>query len=350
MSTDRDTTRIVRSWLEEGVTALPDRVLDAVLDQLPATSQRRPWWPARRFREMNNALKLAIAAAAVVVVALVGINLMPGSGRHRRSRAKPDADARRDSVADARRLRRASVRRRTSMPGEYVHGTTVCARWRPRPGTYSIPAVLRPGRITFTDPAAGWSHRWKRFASAGSPRRWPTTSSSCIVTSLIVDTRLHRYLPMERDARGSTGSDRRSTTSSASLVAQGRAGASPPVTDVELGGYPAKTDRTDRTRPTSMSRTCDSGESGGVHAKFWPDSRPWTRAGGHLHAVRHGFRPTSCTSSTSTARAQAVDARHLPGSVGGGHRRTGCDRRLDQDRCAATQSVALPVIRYGVRR
>ena len=29
MSSDRDTTRIVRSWLDEGVTALPDRVLDA---------------------------------------------------------------------------------------------------------------------------------------------------------------------------------------------------------------------------------------------------------------------------------------------------------------------------------
>ena len=41
MSTDRDVTRIVRSWLEEGVTALPDRVLDDVLDQLPATPQRR---------------------------------------------------------------------------------------------------------------------------------------------------------------------------------------------------------------------------------------------------------------------------------------------------------------------
>ena len=35
MSTDRETTRILRSWLEEGVTALPDRVLDAVLDQVP---------------------------------------------------------------------------------------------------------------------------------------------------------------------------------------------------------------------------------------------------------------------------------------------------------------------------
>ena len=77
MSTDRDTTRIVRSWLEEGATALPDRVLDAVLDQLPATSQRRAWWPAWRFREMNNALKLAIAAAAVVVVAVVGFSLVP---------------------------------------------------------------------------------------------------------------------------------------------------------------------------------------------------------------------------------------------------------------------------------
>ena len=80
MSTDRDVTRIVRSWLEEGVTALPDRVLDTVLDQLPATPQRRAWWPARRLREMNNFAKLAIAAAAVVIIAIVGINLLPTRG------------------------------------------------------------------------------------------------------------------------------------------------------------------------------------------------------------------------------------------------------------------------------
>ena len=41
MSTDRDTTRIVRSWLEEGRTTLPDWVRDDVLDRLPATPQRR---------------------------------------------------------------------------------------------------------------------------------------------------------------------------------------------------------------------------------------------------------------------------------------------------------------------
>jgi len=80
MSTDRDVTSIVRSWLEDGATALPDRVLDNVLDRLPATPQRRSWWPARRLKDMNNIAKFAIAAAAVVVVAFVGINLLPGRG------------------------------------------------------------------------------------------------------------------------------------------------------------------------------------------------------------------------------------------------------------------------------
>ncbi len=80
MSTDRDTTRIVRSWLEVGATALPDRVLDAVLDQLPATPQRRSWGPARRFLDMNTSAKLAIAAAAVLVVALASFYLLPRGG------------------------------------------------------------------------------------------------------------------------------------------------------------------------------------------------------------------------------------------------------------------------------
>jgi hypothetical protein len=80
MSTDRDVNRIVRSWLEEGVSALPDRVLDTVLDQLPATPQRRLWWPVRRYREMNSFAKLAVAAAAVALVAFVGLRLLPGQG------------------------------------------------------------------------------------------------------------------------------------------------------------------------------------------------------------------------------------------------------------------------------
>jgi len=75
MSSDRETTRIVRSWLEEGVTALPDRVLDGVLDQVPATRQRRsPWWPARRLPIMNKTMRIALSAAVVAVALLLGFN------------------------------------------------------------------------------------------------------------------------------------------------------------------------------------------------------------------------------------------------------------------------------------
>ena len=78
MSTDRETTHAVRSWLDEGVSKLPDRVLDAVLDQVPATQQRRPFWPPRRFPRMNSAVRYAIAAAAVLAVALVGLSSIGG--------------------------------------------------------------------------------------------------------------------------------------------------------------------------------------------------------------------------------------------------------------------------------
>jgi hypothetical protein len=80
MPTDRETTRIVRSWLEDGRTALPDHVLDAVLDQVPATRQRRAWRPTRRYAQMNAYAKVLIAAAAVLVVAVIGSSLLMTRG------------------------------------------------------------------------------------------------------------------------------------------------------------------------------------------------------------------------------------------------------------------------------
>ena len=81
MSTDRDTTRIVRSWLRTDENESADRVLDAVLDQLDATPQRRATrWPARRLSEMNSMARLALAAAAIVVVAWLGINFLVSGG------------------------------------------------------------------------------------------------------------------------------------------------------------------------------------------------------------------------------------------------------------------------------
>ena len=80
MSADRDVTRIVRSWLEEGRTALPDRVLDSVLDQLPATRQRRAPWPARRLLDMKISSRIAVAAAAVIALAVIGAIAIPRIG------------------------------------------------------------------------------------------------------------------------------------------------------------------------------------------------------------------------------------------------------------------------------
>jgi len=80
MSADRDTTRIVRSWLRTDEHESADRVLDDVLALLDATPQRRSLWPARRIADMNTFAKLAIAAAAVVVIAFAGIRLLPASG------------------------------------------------------------------------------------------------------------------------------------------------------------------------------------------------------------------------------------------------------------------------------
>ena len=75
MSTDRDVERIVRSWLDEGVHVVPERVLDAVIGQLPATPQRRVSWLARRTPTLNTYARLGLVAAAVLAVVIVGIGL-----------------------------------------------------------------------------------------------------------------------------------------------------------------------------------------------------------------------------------------------------------------------------------
>jgi hypothetical protein len=80
MSSERDVTRIVRSWMRDDEHESADRVLDAVLDQLDTTPQRRAtWWPARRLTNVNSMAKLALSAAAVVVAAVIGVSLL-GSG------------------------------------------------------------------------------------------------------------------------------------------------------------------------------------------------------------------------------------------------------------------------------
>jgi hypothetical protein len=76
MTTDPELTRIVRSWLAEGVTDVPERVLDSVMAELPATPQRRRWMPAWRDASMNSYLRFAAAAVVVSVLVVGGIAIL----------------------------------------------------------------------------------------------------------------------------------------------------------------------------------------------------------------------------------------------------------------------------------
>jgi hypothetical protein len=81
MTTEHDTrTRIVVSWLREDAHENAERVLLAALNDIDHTQQRRSWWPARRSNRMNTYAKLIAAAAAVLVVAVLGYQLLPGTG------------------------------------------------------------------------------------------------------------------------------------------------------------------------------------------------------------------------------------------------------------------------------
>jgi hypothetical protein len=79
LTTDHDgRSRIVVSWLREDAHENAERVLLEALNEIDHTRQRRSWWPAWRFADMNTFAKVLVATAAVVVVAVVGINLLPG--------------------------------------------------------------------------------------------------------------------------------------------------------------------------------------------------------------------------------------------------------------------------------
>ena len=87
MTDQRELDRLLDAFFAEGADELADRVIDAALDQIDHTQQRRALRMPRRLRTMNMPTRLA--AAAVIGVLAVGgaLYLMrPGQiGGERRS-------------------------------------------------------------------------------------------------------------------------------------------------------------------------------------------------------------------------------------------------------------------------
>ena len=225
MSTDRDTTRIVRSWLRSDEHESADRVVGTVLDRLDTTPQRRATgWPVRRFPEMNTTVKLALAAAAVVVAALLGIRfLVPGSQNVGGPAETPTPSA---------------------TPVAFPQPTALA------PGTYFWDVgTASPVRFAFTVPD-GWTNRNDiiRKDHGGSGE---VALGVWIVTNTYADPCQWRESLLDPPV-GPTVED----LATALLDQVGR-NASPP-TDVAVGGYPAT--RIELSVPADLDiATCDNG-------------------------------------------------------------------------------------------
>ncbi len=162
MRTDPDVTRAVRSWLDEGVDRLPERVLDSVLDAVPSTPQRRSWWPARRSPPVSMLLRTGTIAAA----ARRGARGRRPALRLRRPqrRRPPGAHGVAEPVADAERVHPRRVRRRVHARARDAR----CRELRSRlPFSIALPAgmtleALNNGNDARSASQAGvlgsWSH------------------------------------------------------------------------------------------------------------------------------------------------------------------------------------------------
>jgi hypothetical protein len=155
VSADRDVNRIVRSWLNEDAYEDATRVLDAVLDQIDTTPQRRAIWPVWRFLTMNSAMRIGVAAVAVIAIALIGINLYRGSGVGSSPSDSPRASA---TPQPTQTPIPAVLTRPTDMPTDGVcEAERVCLGVVQADSTQHAD-VFTP-HFTFTVPPGQWQNR-----------------------------------------------------------------------------------------------------------------------------------------------------------------------------------------------
>ena len=137
--TNDEFDRTARSWVREGPSALADRVLDAALEEIHVTPQRRPWWQARRSPPMMNSIRIA-AVLSVLAIGVAGVSLL-------RSGTEPATGGPATTVGPSPTSTPAATP--TATP-RALTGTTS----ELQPGPHEIGAPFRV-RVNFTVPA-GW--------------------------------------------------------------------------------------------------------------------------------------------------------------------------------------------------
>jgi hypothetical protein len=177
--------------------------------------------------------------------------------------------------------------------------TSSCSVGNLDPGTYSIPAGrITPARFSFTVPA-GWS------TDEGFVRKHGGAANEVLFVTWIVS---HAYTDICQWSGALVDAGTTPDQLITILVAQRRAASA--VTDVDLGGFPAK--RVELTVPADLDVTsCDRGPNASGIIRFWPDPGPDENGGLCCSAV--GSTDVVYAVDVSGERL-AVVARHQPGS------------------------------------
>jgi hypothetical protein len=230
MTAPRDPDRLIRAFLAEGQTELPDRAYDAVRDSIDHTRQRAVIGPWREPR-MSNLVRIAIAAAAVLVVAVVGINFLPRSTDNGGGPLSSPTPSPSPIVLPA--------------TGDLAAGTT-----------YAIEdAKVTPARFTLSVPAGWETFDYALMGKTGGgtkdPSSFRTGFSPWLVANVYADP-----CQWQTSTFAITGSNPTVDQLATALSQQvGRSGSAP--VDVTLGGYSGK--KVDLSVPTDFDKsTCDN--------------------------------------------------------------------------------------------
>ena len=81
--TDSEFDRTARAWLEDGPNEISDRALQAALDEIHVTRQRRAWWPARRQTPMFTMIRVAAAREQSCSPSSVSVSCLRAEDRGR---------------------------------------------------------------------------------------------------------------------------------------------------------------------------------------------------------------------------------------------------------------------------
>jgi hypothetical protein len=257
MTTRPDPDIAIAAWLrEEAPDRAPERLLTASRDRIRTTNQDRAWWPVWRTRPMFTPTRLAGAVGAVAVLALVGIALFPTVG---------GIGGTRPSVAPSPTPTPTATPTPTPGPSLTILRPGTLCPLGPQPscdvgaltaGTYTFLAGgVTPTQLRFTVPA-GWTITDSGFVNKGVDDQ-RATFVTWDVTHIFTD--ICHWTGANVPA-GSTAGD----IATALSAQKGRTASA--VTDVTVGGYPAK--RVALTLPAEA----DIAGCSGPKFRLWPDT------------------------------------------------------------------------------